>query len=51
MCKHAHDGLTYWLCYHYNGRITPGTELKSGEDECKACRVKDDLAEKQIDDI
>jgi hypothetical protein len=39
-CKHAHDGMSAWLCYHWNGRITPGTELRDNEDECRACKVK-----------
>lgn len=37
LCVNARAGLEFWFCYHFNGKITPGTEALNEHGECGAC--------------
>lgn len=37
LCRNAYLPAA-WYCYHFAGRVTPGTELPLNESECRACQ-------------
>jgi hypothetical protein len=37
LCRNALAGIEYWFCYHYAGKVSPGTETLDAEGDCGAC--------------